>query len=184
MSSGSSSSDTKTPRPQVVRVEPVRIDGESQLQGELEFLAQLMDSVFVIPGTTIRFGFDSLVGLVPGVGDAISSLASLYILSAAQRYGVSKTTLARMAANIGIDFAVGAVPFVGDAFDVVWKSNQKNVALLRRHTETAPHVRRRAQLSDWLFLGALILGLVALLVGSITITWWILSGVAGLFRGA
>ena len=101
MSSGSRSSDTKSAPPQVVRVEPVRIDGENKLQGELEFLAQLMDSVFVIPGTSIRFGFDSLVGLVPGVGDAISSLASLYILSAAQRYGVSKATLARMAVGTG-----------------------------------------------------------------------------------
>ncbi|MGE3316158.1 MAG: DUF4112 domain-containing protein [Planctomycetaceae bacterium] len=165
----------------VVRVEPVRIEPGHDLESELEFIAQLMDSVFEIPGTRIRFGLDSLVGLIPGIGDAISSLVSLYILSAAHRHGVSKATLARMAANIGVDFALGAVPFVGDAFDVVWKSNSKNVALLKRHTATARSERRKARVGDWLFLGALVFGLVALLVGSIAIAWFALSSLGNFF---
>lgn len=185
MSSRYSSRNTESSRPQVVRVEPVRIEpgGEHNLEAELELIAQLMDSVFVIPGTKIRFGFDVLVGLVPGIGDALSSLVSLYILSAAHRHGVSRATLARMAANIGIDFTLGAIPLVGDAFDVVWKSNQKNVALLKRYTATEPAAKRRARASDWLFLGGLMLGLVALLVGSIMIFWWLLSGIGSLFSG-
>lgn len=172
---------TGTTRVKVVRVEPVRIEAEGNLESELEFIARLMDSIFEVPGTRIRFGFDSLVGLGPGIGDAMTSLVSLYILSAAYRHGVSKATLARMAANIGVDFALGAVPFVGDAFDVVWKSNSKNVALLKRHTATAPIEKRRARISDWLFLGALIAGLIALLVGSITIAWFVVSSIGSMF---
>ncbi|MBI3866355.1 MAG: DUF4112 domain-containing protein [Planctomycetia bacterium] len=143
----------------------------------LELLAQWMDSVFEIPGTRIRFGFDALIGLVPWLGDTVTSFVSLYILQAASRAGVPRVTLVRMAANIAIDYVLGTVPLAGDAFDVFWKANLKNVDLLKRHILVTPAEKRRARSGDWLFVAGLIAGLIALLVGCVTIAWWIASGV-------
>ena len=140
---------------------------------QLAALARWMDSVFEIPGTGIRIGFDPILGLVPGLGDALTTLVSFYILAAARRYGVPRITLLRMAANIAIDLALGSVPILGDMFDVFWKSNVRNVALLEKHAMATPSERRRAKAGDWLFLAGLITMLVALLVGSLTIVYGI-----------
>src|SRR5438477_12262867 len=85
---------------------------------DLELLARVMDSLFEIPGTRVRFGFDAIIGLIPGLGDTITSFVSLYILKAASRAGVPRVTLVRMALNIAIDYIVGCVPVAGDVFDV------------------------------------------------------------------
>lgn len=140
---------------------------------ELEMLARWMDSVFEIPGTGIRIGFDPILGLVPGLGDALTTLVSLYILGAARRYGVPRITLLRMAANIAVDLALGSVPLFGDMFDVFWKSNVRNVALLEKHVLATPAERRRAKAGDWLFLVGLALVLVGLLVASLAVTYGI-----------
>lgn len=147
---------------------------------DLELLARWMDSAFVVPGTNIRFGLDAIIGLVPGLGDAVTSLVSLYLMSAASRHGLSRATLARMGANVAVDFAVGAVPLVGDLFDVYWKANQKNVALLQRHLAAAPEQVRRQERSDRWFVAALVAGLLLLLVGCVTVAWWIIVAVASL----
>lgn len=112
---------------------------------DLDRLAALLDTRFSIPGTRIRFGVDSLIGLVPGIGDVLVSLPALYIIVRAQRMGVPNTLLLRMAANLGIDLAVGAVPVLGDVFDVAFKANRRNVNLLKRHfgePATAPATPR------------------------------------------
>ncbi len=96
----------------------------------LRALARLLDARFGIPGTPLRFGLDSLLGLVPGIGDAATALVSLYIMAEAHRLGARPTTLARMGWNVALDFGLGAVPVLGDIFDVFWKSNMKNIALL------------------------------------------------------
>ena len=101
----------------------------------LEALARLLDSAIVIPGTSFRFGADAVVGLFPVVGDIISGLFSTYIIVQARRLGAPKWLLLRMAANTLMDTAVGAVPLAGDVFDVMFRSNLKNLALLRRHLE-------------------------------------------------
>jgi hypothetical protein len=101
----------------------------------LDALANLLDTAFVIPGTNIRFGFDAMIGLVPGIGDAITTVISLYIVREARELGAPRHLVARMLANVAIDGVVGAVPFLGDAFDVVWRANRRNVALLRKHLE-------------------------------------------------
>lgn len=101
----------------------------------LDTLARVMDSAFTIPGTGIVMGFDALLGLVPVIGDAISSAISGYIIWEARRLGAPRLLIVRMATNTAIDTVVGAIPIVGDAFDVAYKSNRKNVALLRRHIE-------------------------------------------------
>src|SRR6478672_8993607 len=93
-----------------------------EIEKSLDDLAFYLDDLFRIPGTSWRFGLDGIIGLVPSVGDTLTSLASFYILLAAVRYGVPKITLLRMALNIGIDYLLGTIPLVGDAFDFFWKS--------------------------------------------------------------
>jgi hypothetical protein len=86
----------------------------------------------------VRFGFDALIGLVPGIGDAVTTALSLYIVHEARQLGAPRHVIARMLANVMIDGLVGAVPLVGDAFDVVWRANRRNMRLLQdwlRRTE-------------------------------------------------
>lgn len=151
----------------VIEPEVLYGDVPRDVEPELETLARWMDNVFEIPGTRIRFGLDPLLGLLPGLGDLLTTLVSLYILGAARRYGVPRVTLLRMAANIAIDAALGAVPFLGDVFDLFWKSNVKNVALLQRHIRATPAEQRRAAGGDWLFLTGLIVLLLLLLAGAL-----------------
>lgn len=101
----------------------------------LEALARLMDGAFVLPGTNIRFGLDALIGLIPVAGDLIAGVVSSYLIWEARQLGAPRWLIARMMANTLIDTAVGAIPGVGDAFDVLFRANMKNMALLRRHLE-------------------------------------------------
>lgn len=101
----------------------------------LDALANIMDSAITIPGTNVTMGVDALLGLLPGIGDAIAGAISSYLIWEAKQLGAPKILLARMAGNVAIDTVVGAVPFVGDIFDVAYKSNRKNVALLKKHLE-------------------------------------------------
>jgi len=107
--------------------------GTAERLDRLDTLAYRMDRAFRIPMTQIRFGWDGLIGLVPGVGDTLALAPAAYILNEARDMGASKSVLARMVANIGIDWVVGLVPFAGDILDVAVKSNTRNVALLRAH---------------------------------------------------
>lgn len=149
---------------------------------ELQALARWMDTVFEIPGLNVRFGLDALLGLFPGLGDVATSLVALYILRAAQQRGVSRVTLARMGTNILIDWAVGSIPLVGDAFDVVWKANHRNVELLRQHVEAHGEGSRRARTGDWLFFTLLIAALALILIGSLTVTYFTVTWIAGLLH--
>jgi hypothetical protein len=142
---------------------------------EVELLARLMDNALRLPGTNVRFGLDSIVGLIPGAGDAATSLVSLYILSAANRYGVARATQLRMAANIAIDAVVGAVPVLGDLFDLYWKANLRNAELLRRHLAAEPKAAAQLRKRDQMFLGAIIVLTGALLVASIVATYFIVT---------
>ena len=99
----------------------------------IRLLSRLLDEQFRIPGTTYRVGLDGLLGLIPGVGDAAGALLSAYILYEAIRLGAPSTVLLRMIANIGIDTIGGAIPVVGDIFDMAWKTNKKNAALLHAY---------------------------------------------------
>ncbi|MBP0614102.1 DUF4112 domain-containing protein [Jiella mangrovi] len=96
-------------------------------------VARLMDTAIRIPGTGISFGGDSIVGLIPGVGDAATAAVSLWIVNEARRLGMPAHKLAKMLANVGLDFGLGAVPLVGDVFDVFFKANRKNLALILDH---------------------------------------------------
>jgi hypothetical protein len=96
----------------------------------LRWLSTLLDSAVRVPGTRFRFGIDPLLGLIPGAGDAVSTLCSLYILYEAARLGRPRTVLARMTANIALDTLVGAIPILGDLFDFAFKANQRNLRLI------------------------------------------------------
>jgi hypothetical protein len=147
-----------------------------EVERSLDRLAHLLDGLFRIPGTGWRFGLDAIVGLIPGVGDAATSLASFYILAAGVRYRVPKVTLLRMGMNIGIDFLLGAVPLVGDLFDFAWKSNEMNMELIRkRATVKSVEEAKQGRKSDWLFVGLIILVLIGLLVGSVFLAVYILK---------
>lgn len=150
----------------------------------LEGLARWMDDAFRIPIVGTRFGLDALLGLVPGLGDTATSLVAFYMLVAAVRRGVPKVTVARMGLNVALDYAVGALPFVGDAFDLWWKANRRNLELLRRHAPSPAEPARRGTLGDWLFVGAIIAGLVALLVGSLAVAAFLAGELWRLVRGA
>ena len=124
------------------------------------FIARLMDDQFVIPGTNLRFGLDPLLGLLPGWGDSASALFSSLLILQSARAGVPKIVLTRMVLNILINAVLGAVPGIGDAFSFWFKSNARNQLLYQRHAGTA----RRVALRDWLFVGALLAGMLALIV--------------------
>lgn len=137
----------------------------------LEDLARYLDSWIKIPVVGWRFGLDALIGLVPNVGDTLTSLASFYILVAGVRYGVPKITLARMAFNIGLDYVVGMIPFIGDAFDLFWKSNKQNIDLIRERATG----KDKGTTGDYLFVFVMILLLIAILIGSILASLFILG---------
>jgi len=134
-----------------------------EIEQGLDNLAFYLDDLFRIPGVGWRFGLDAIIGLVPGVGDTLTSLASFYILLAGVRYGVPKITLLRMAVNIGIDYLLGTIPLVGDAFDFFWKSNDMNMRLIRERATG----KGEGTKSDYIFIFVLIGLLIALLIGSI-----------------
>ena len=152
-----------------------RQDKQIAVEKGLEDLSFYLDGLFRVPGTGWRFGLDALIGLVPNVGDTLTSFASFYILLAGVRYGVPKITLLRMAFNIGLDYVVGMVPFIGDAFDFVWKANKQNMDLIR----TRAAGKGKGKTSDYIFVFVLIGLLIAVLVGSIFaslfVLWWVLS---------
>ena len=108
---------------------------ESQLHElqRLRDLARLLDSQFQIPGTSFRVGWDSLIGLIPGIGDAVTGVISAGIIARAAQLGVPRSVLMRMGANVAVDVVVGAVPLLGDLFDMAWKANKRNVRILERY---------------------------------------------------
>ena len=99
-------------------------------------LADLLDTKFVLPGTNWRFGLDSIIGLVPGIGDLVTTGLGAYIIYRARELGAPGWLIARMTANLAIDGVIGAIPLVGDVFDFAFRSNAKNVRMLRRYLET------------------------------------------------
>src|SRR3954451_9639906 len=121
----------------------IRMPSREERIARIDALATLLDTAFLIPGTGIRFGLDALIGLVPAIGDLITTAMSLYIVNEARALGAPRLLILRMLANVALDGVVGAVPLVGDAFDVLWRANRRNVALLRDHL-AREHSRRAA----------------------------------------
>ena len=99
-------------------------------------LSRLMDTAFKIPGLKLKVGLDPIIGLIPGGGDLVTAVISVYILFLATRFRLPKRVLGQMVLNIGLEAIVGTVPLLGDVFDVFYKSNIRNLDLLEAHLQT------------------------------------------------
>jgi hypothetical protein len=102
----------------------------------ITLVAKLMDSAFMIPGLNRRVGLDAVLGLVPGVGDALSAALASYIIWEARQLGLPRWTIARMIGNVAVDTAIGVIPFAGDVFDVFCKANERNLRIVHEHLGT------------------------------------------------
>ena len=146
---------------------------------QLRRISHLLDNAIPIPGTPYRIGLDPILGLIPGGGDLIGSIFAGYIVFKSAQMGVPQETLVQMAANIVFDTVAGTVPVAGDLFDVAWKANVKNIELLDAHLGS-PEQGKKA---DWLFVAALLLGLMLIVGGviflSVTLLGWLFRAVTG-----
>ena len=143
-----------------------------ELRAMGDAIAKLLDSAFVIPGTSIRIGLDPLLGLIPGFGDVISNLIGSSLLFLATRLGVPRIVIFRMSLNIFINMALGIIPGIGDLFSVWFKSNIRNAHLLRRYCQPIPP---SSTMADWVYVAFLIIGMFALLLGIIMSILWIIA---------
>lgn len=137
---------------------------------DIDKLAKLMDAQFKLPGTNIRFGLDSLIGLIPGVGDLSTFAVSGYMLWIMAKNGASGFLLARMVMNILIDAIVGMVPLLGDIFDIAFKANIRNMRLMQEHYKEGRH-----RGSAWKIIGPVLIILFLIIIGIIWLTYKLLS---------
>lgn len=129
-------SRTTTPIP---RTAAPKTPSQAHRLDQIERLTQFLDEAYRIPGTNFRVGWDTIIGLVPGIGDVATAAMSAYLIHQARQAGASKWMIARMLGNVGLDLAIGAIPLLGDAFDMVFKSNRRNARLLKRHLSRSGH---------------------------------------------
>ena len=145
----------------------------------LRRVSHLLDNAIPIPGTKYRIGLDPILGLIPGGGDFISSIFAGYVVFKSAQMGVPQETLVKMAANIVFDTVAGTVPVAGDLLDVTWKANVKNIELLDAHLGS-PEQGKKA---DWLFVAALLLGLMLIVGGviflSVMLFRWLFQVITG-----
>jgi hypothetical protein len=160
-------------RPRVTRLRQLT---PRQAQGldALRKIAQLLDSAFVVPGTSYRVGLDPILGLVPGLGDLVSPLFTIGILWQARELAIPRVVLLRMILNVAIDSLLGAVPVVGDLFDFAWKANNRNIALVERHAQE----ERTASPGDWLFVGLTVACLLLMAVIPVVLVGWLVTTAA------
>jgi Domain of unknown function (DUF4112) len=141
-----------------------RIEGLRRLQWWL-------DEAFRVPGTSIRVGWDPIIGLVPWAGDLLTALLSCAIVFQAHQMRLPRIVQLRMLMNVAIDLLIGAIPGVGDAADAFWKSNSMNMALLDRHAAEA----RPATAADWLFVVGVIAAILAVALLPLIMVYWLLT---------
>jgi Domain of unknown function (DUF4112) len=126
----------------------------------LNLIATWLDDRFEIPGTSIRFGLDALIGWIPGIGDALAALASLFLVFAAWKRGAARITVLRMMLNLAIEDTLGAIPIVGDVAHVAWKANRRNYNLLIRDHQ---HLQQHTWRDWWFVIGVCLIMLLLLL---------------------
>jgi hypothetical protein len=137
------------------------------------FIAQVLDRSIRVPGTDIRIGLDPIIGLVPGFGDAVASLAGSMILFLAAKLHVPKIVLIRMSVNIALNGLIGSIPVLGDVFSVWFQSNVRNVELLERHLEEGG----TSTLADWGFVIGLLLLIIGMFAGLLFAIVWGLKAI-------
>jgi len=142
-------------------------------------LARLLDTAARVPGTGIRFGADAVLGLIPGLGDVAGAVLAGYLVLLAQRLGAPRSVVLRMLGNVAVDTLGGTVPLIGDLFDVAFKSNTRNLALLERAIERPADTTRTSRL---LVVGTFV-GLVLLVAGGLVVTVLAIRAIAGAVNG-
>jgi hypothetical protein len=138
---------------------------------EVETIAWLLDNSIPIPGTGRRVGVDAIIGFVPGLGDLLSGLIGVAVVARGAALGLPRIVVARMLFNVAVDFVVGAIPVAGDAFDLWFKSNARNVALMRDYLGD----RDRSTAPQWTFFGVIVAGLAMLAVAVV----WLIAQLVG-----
>ena len=141
-------------------------------------LAWAFDELFRIPGTQCRFGLDSIIGLVPGVGDIAVSALGAYALMLAFKLRAPVSVLTRMLLNIGVDTVFGSVPLIGDLFDATWKANTKNRRVLESWLADPARTKRR---SKWV-IALFVLLFLALIAASLWLAWIVVTTLLGALR--
>ena len=146
---------------------------------ELGQLAWILDSSFRVPGTSFRFGLEPIIGLVPGAGDVLGGAVGFYIIARAIQHRLPAIVVARMVVNTLLDLVIGVVPILGDAFDFIYRSNSRNMALFDRHAREPGADTRSERIFFAVLLG---IGIAILLLAG-----WLLAqvigGIEGLLRG-
>lgn len=152
---------------------------EQPRRRDIERLARLLDDVVPIPGTRIRVGLDSILGLLPGGGDLLGGALSAWIILAAVRLGAPPAVVARMGANVLVDTVVGAVPVLGDIFDVAWRANRRNVDLLGSYLDAPGPVHRRSRVVLAIVLLVLLAALICAAALTVLVVRWALGSLQG-----
>lgn len=163
-------------KPPVIRLRPLTPQQQQRLD-VIRRVSRMLDSGLVIPGTSIRYGLDPIMGLIPILGDFVSPLFAIGVLWQARDLGIPKVVQLRMIFNVAIDTLLGIVPVVGDVFDFAWKANDMNVALLERHA----YEEHRASTGDWLFVAGLTVVLLAIAVAPFFLFGWLIRTILSLF---
>lgn len=148
--------------------------------GRARELARVLDSALTIPGTRIRIGLDSIIGLLPGGGDAIGAALSSIIVITALQQGVPKPVVWRMVGNVIIDTLIGSVPLLGDLFDVAWKANMKNADLLAQYQTSPEKTTTRSRGFALLVVVVLLLILASILTTAALLLRWLFGLTANL----
>jgi hypothetical protein len=161
----------------VVRVRQLSPAQERRLE-LIRRLSRVLDSAVVVPGTGVKFGLDPILGLFPGLGDLVSPLFTIGVVWQARDLGLPRVVQLRMIFNVAIDTLVGMVPLAGDLFDFVWRSNEKNLALLERYAQE----EHPASPTDWAFVVGMIVLLLVIAVAPFLLLGWLLDAVSGLFN--
>ncbi len=149
---------------------------ESEQSSPSDRLADLLDSKFTIPNTDIRFGIDPLLGLVPGAGDWLAGVISLYFLILAAIRGGKASVMGRMFINILLDVLIGSIPLVGEVFDVYWKANVRNAKILQELEDDPVRTTTESRLWIWFVL----IQFVVLLLGVLFLITWLIAKLLGL----
>jgi hypothetical protein len=158
------------------RPRPLTPDVERRLSA-LRSLKTWLDEAFAVPGTSLRFGWDPVIGLVPWVGDLLTAFMSGAIVLQAHTMRLPRVVQLRMLGNVAIDLIAGSIPFIGDAADFVWKSNTKNFALLEQHAYEV----RPPSAGDRLFVSAILLAILAVALVPLAVMYWIVTTVRPLW---
>ena len=159
-------------RPRVTRIRQLT-PGQTQRLQALRGIARLLDSAFLVPGTSYRIGLDPILGLIPGIGDLVSPIFTIGLLWQSRDLGLPRVVQMRMLFNVAIDALCGAVPLIGDLVDFAWKSNDMNMVLLERHAQE----EHPPSAGDWLFVIALTVLLLAMAAIPFIVAGWLIRAV-------